>query len=155
LAGESACPTYSAWAGGKSQENVETPEAGFQPALFASRSVSFRPQKRSRQEPSFARANALSADEPMCAQERAPASIPYSYFSATGLIRDAFLPGSNAAAPIGIRGPTPAPRTIALAPAGASVTATPTTIPASVNSRLAFPAALASSWMPGLSSAIA
>src|SRR5580658_6441052 len=25
LAGESACPTYSAWTGGKSQENVETP----------------------------------------------------------------------------------------------------------------------------------
>src|ERR1700678_3336867 len=28
LAGESACPTYSAWTGGKSQENVETPGAG-------------------------------------------------------------------------------------------------------------------------------
>ena len=28
LAGESACPTYSAWTGGKSRKNVETPGAG-------------------------------------------------------------------------------------------------------------------------------
>src|ERR1700680_957674 len=31
LAGESACPTYSAWTGGKSQENVETPGIGIFP----------------------------------------------------------------------------------------------------------------------------
>src|SRR5450759_2972521 len=29
LAGESACPTYRAWTGGKSQKNVETPGPGF------------------------------------------------------------------------------------------------------------------------------
>jgi hypothetical protein len=34
LAGESACPTYSASTGGKSQENVDNSRAGFQPARF-------------------------------------------------------------------------------------------------------------------------